>query len=528
MTRLLSILFLAASSAHAATYYFSSSGDDSNSGTNSAAPFKTLTKIAALTFATPPLGPGDSVLLKAGDTFDTIATFYVSGTAGSPILMDRYGVGANPIIVGDNPNVVWSSVATGIYVCTPAQAATVELVATPGGTKYTQAANTNNWNAWADYTWAINGSQIYARADGNAPAAGTHLFQYSAVTAKAYTQIANLDIRRSKNAVVFNAATNSTVNSCSMSDCTQFAVYFANSRGMGITSNTVNRVGYTALYSQSSHNGRFAYNAVTNVTTTILGIPINGSELCGVGIQQGTNNVVEWNTFDHIGQSFVDFYYEVDAQIRYNFGYHAATVAAPMGTGINFHHNVFNVDGGVGLSCSHAYDSILSPAPDSGPVTIYNNTIYGFTQYSIYTSGATASGVVVKDNIFYGGNNALMSQMSSGVVSDYNLYYCTGTPTWDWNDAPVAGFAGLQSASGQEAHGQFANPLFVVASPSVKTNFQLQATSPAKGAGVLVSAGLDFAGLPVLNPPSLGAYEYYGRTVLQSGTVRAGKVKGHK
>ena len=368
MTRSLAIIALYSTlNASAASYYFSTSGNDANDGLSPATPFKTLTKIASLTPA-----PGDALLLKAGDTFDTIATFYSAGTSNAPIVMDRYDVGANPIIAGDNPNAAWSAITNGVYSTTPAAAATVEILASPSGTVYAKAANTNGYEAWPNWTWAIDGSQVLARADGAAPVAGTHLYQYCAVTAgRAYITVRNLDIRRARFAVQFGGD-GCRMQNCSVSDCANSAALWSgNYSGIQVTSNNIARVGYTAIYSQFSHNGYIAYNTIATVTNVINGANIGGGELCGIGLQQGTNNVVEHNSISDTAQSFVDFYYEADAQVRYNYGVGTADlVAAPMGTGIKLHHNIFVTNGGKGFSSSHSWDAGLSPAPDTGPVVI--------------------------------------------------------------------------------------------------------------------------------------------------------------
>lgn len=81
--------------AAAATYYVSdSAGNDANSGTSSAAPWKTLAKVSAATFS-----PGDQILLKAGDTWTgQTLTLHGEGTAASPITLSAYGTGAKPVI----------------------------------------------------------------------------------------------------------------------------------------------------------------------------------------------------------------------------------------------------------------------------------------------------------------------------------------------------------------------------------------------------------------------------------------------
>ena len=96
--RLYAILIFAlsvfATDAAAAIYYVSqSAGSDSNSGLSSAAPWQTLTKASTVT-----LSAGDSILLKAGDTWSEELQPKGSGTAGNPIYIGAYGAGNKPLI----------------------------------------------------------------------------------------------------------------------------------------------------------------------------------------------------------------------------------------------------------------------------------------------------------------------------------------------------------------------------------------------------------------------------------------------
>ena len=73
------------------------SGNDLNSGTSTAAPWKNLTKLYNLT-----LSPGSSILLKCGSVWTSQQLkFKGSGTAASPIIVNKYGTGATPVIHGN-------------------------------------------------------------------------------------------------------------------------------------------------------------------------------------------------------------------------------------------------------------------------------------------------------------------------------------------------------------------------------------------------------------------------------------------
>ena len=76
------------------TYYLESQkGDDHNPGTTPEKPWKSLDRVNATLFA-----PGDRILLKAGSRFSGQLHPQGSGKAGSPIVIDMYGVGDKPLI----------------------------------------------------------------------------------------------------------------------------------------------------------------------------------------------------------------------------------------------------------------------------------------------------------------------------------------------------------------------------------------------------------------------------------------------
>ncbi len=82
--------------ASGATYYVSSgSGNDTNDGLSASSAWQTLAKVNAQTLA-----PGDSVLLRRGDTWNEPLIPASSGTSTNPIAFDAYGAGAPPTLTG--------------------------------------------------------------------------------------------------------------------------------------------------------------------------------------------------------------------------------------------------------------------------------------------------------------------------------------------------------------------------------------------------------------------------------------------
>ncbi len=113
---LLMALVLCTITTNATNYYFSStSGDDARTSTqahSSSTPWKSLSKLNSF-FVN--LQPGDSVLLKRGDTFYGTITIGKSGTTSLPIVIGAYGSGSKPLITGLTTLANWVSVGGGIY-----------------------------------------------------------------------------------------------------------------------------------------------------------------------------------------------------------------------------------------------------------------------------------------------------------------------------------------------------------------------------------------------------------------------------
>ena len=79
------------------TYYVDPArGEDANLGTAPGQAWKTLARINALKLA-----PGDRVLLRAGGDFTGPLVLQGSGAEGQPIVVDRFGEGANPVVHGE-------------------------------------------------------------------------------------------------------------------------------------------------------------------------------------------------------------------------------------------------------------------------------------------------------------------------------------------------------------------------------------------------------------------------------------------
>lgn len=80
------------------TYYIDNvAGDDGNNGMSISTPWKTLDKVNSVVFE-----PGDKILFRRGGSWSGQLRPQGSGTDGSPIILDAYGQGDKPRIIGVN------------------------------------------------------------------------------------------------------------------------------------------------------------------------------------------------------------------------------------------------------------------------------------------------------------------------------------------------------------------------------------------------------------------------------------------
>ena len=141
------------------------------------------------------------------------------------------------------------------------------------------------------------------------------------------------------------------------------------------------------------------------------------------------------------------------------------------------------------------------------------NTGSGELQVQYY-----ATNNLFENNIVYATSQGLLinnytNSEPNPVSADYNLYFSSvnsASADFVWNGTDHSGFAGYQSATGQDAHSNYADPDFL----SLTTpNLQVGTASPALGAGVnlgpTIEGSTDFAGNPRVTGSTIdiGAYQ---------------------
>lgn len=523
-------------SARATTYYVSTSqGNDANPGIASNAPWKTLTSVYNFTEGVG-FRPGDSILLKAGDSFDGPLYVHQSGSNGVPITIGHYGTGPSPIIYGDHPGATWSAVPghPGLYsaLLGPSGLISIQYVYDYSGIKYTKSLQgTNTLEAWLSTftanTWGGVNTVYVRTSDGNPPSQ-LRVIEHSVISANSvkYVTFQNLEVCNGFIGIQPGYCSHFLAQNNFIHDTFNSAIYFSGCTSSTMASNTVINTGSDPLYLAYGGDNWIHHNVCSNCGYSVFNVPAAGDK-CGIGLQQGTNNLVEYNSMFYVNVAFFDYYYEVNTEVRYNYGFHCGQAADTDGTGLLFHHNVFDMDGvGHGILGAQAYDPTLSPISNNIPTLIYNNVVYNCNYYGLYTSSGNfsagmATNIIFRNNIVVTTQtNIVPLQLFSGADSDYNLYYCTvGAPKgYNWNNLKYNTLATMQTGSGQEKHSIYAAPQFVSSNPVSAADFKLKSTSPCINSGQdLKLAGLlapsqdykDYLGtlIPQGNSPDIGAYE---------------------
>ncbi len=144
----------------ATDYYLdATAGADTNPGTSSSQAWQTLAKVNGTT-----LRPGDSVLLKRGQTFTGSLTINQSGDAGAPITIGAWGTGAKPVLSGFATLSGWATVDAGISAVQlsslPDDLNLVTLNGTPQAVGRTPNADAPYQGFWQYESFASNGSSI--------------------------------------------------------------------------------------------------------------------------------------------------------------------------------------------------------------------------------------------------------------------------------------------------------------------------------------------------------------------------------
>jgi hypothetical protein len=283
-------------------------------------------------------------------------------------------------------------------------------------------------------------------------------------------------------------------------------------------------------------------NLVTNVSNDTAVLPNGSDKEYHAAYFEGDNMEFGWNRiYDTAAYNGFQINHDGSSGF-YNFSVHDNDIADVNGSGINLsdidpssgyvqiynniiHHTGVSVasDGGSGDPHNCIAVKGYGSATGAGTAEIYNNTMFDCSSYLNDENSSADCAILVynnQTNVTTNLVNNIVYQPAYGGTSTQNVFICGGGGVGTisgsnniWYSASTPG-----STAYATAVGSIENPLFVNASDGAWTNYELQSSSPAIGAGVAVGP-VDLAGListfltwdfnKTIRPssPSIGALE---------------------
>jgi uncharacterized protein YjdB len=468
-------------------YYVDSvGGDDANAGTASGSAWKTLSKVNGTVFQ-----PGDKILFKADGVWTGTLSPQGSGSEGNPITIDKYGEGRKPLIAG-------AGAAAAVYF--------------------------NNQEQWE-----VRNLEITNNAATKAVRRGIHVDGtsggYSNPRVFKHFLFENLEIHNVKGDPGTDYAHNGgiivwgtnwdyhvsdvVVNNSKIYSVDSVGIYIYGaqkkySSGFKVTNNVIYDVGADGAFILDTTNGVIENNIVydTHVRASGYHVPLWVFSTKDAVIQ---NNEV-YNTAPGGDAMAYDADYKSDGTIiQYNYSHNNAggfvlavnngTVASNTNTNTTIRYNISQNDSGAVFN--------FSGTPDT--TYVYNNTVY-LPRYSNakvvdYTNwGGYAKNTYFYNNIIHNlGSGGYNFASSTNNVFEHNLFY-GNHPASEPADPYKITADPLLASPGSGGIGK-----------DTVTGYQLLSTSPAIGAGKLISSngGRDYFGNPVsaVDTPNIGAYQ---------------------
>lgn len=479
------------STSPSASYYISSSsGDDNNDGRSPDRPWQHLSKIMLRSISANPFKPGDRILLRRGDLWHEQIQIRANGTAERPILVSDYGQGTKPLIYGDIETPLWQPVAghEGIYTVSVGNGSQVGVLQGAKFLKFVYPAGALKSKEQIDnflgkfgpgMAGPPAGDRIWVRTvDGGPPNLELRVFRFAGVSVSnsSYTRIENLDVQRFSEGVDVESSHHIVVRSNDIQDVLGIGIYLrlADANCL-IEGNTVYRAGNTALYVLKGTANVFRDNWVSHVDAKILGIPLGGDKQ-GIGLQESSGTLVERNYFANSGG--IDFYFEHDSTIRYNYLQRVSSSGSPHGVNLRAYGNIYNLTAESGSAGATGINAVTT---GPGVIEVTGNTVYNARGYSLKGSSAAGGKVIFADNIVSSpAQSGTLADFQEGVTASHNCYFGKGTLLFRYGAAQFGTLKDYQQASGQDKGSVFANPQFLSSVPNTPLDFAVTTDAGCK------------------------------------------------
>jgi uncharacterized protein DUF1565 len=479
------------------TYYVSTSGNDNNAGTLSA-PWRTIQKAANTVKA------GDTVQVRAG-TYNEIVTMKTSGNSTSGYVTFQNYPGEAPIVDG-----------TGLVA-----GGQTGLFSLEGTFSYIVIQGFEIRNFSSSSKGKVPVGIDFEGAGSNLEILNNHIHNIAQT-------LSSCNAANALAVAVYGTQAPASINSVTLygneidhntTGCSENVSFDGNVQYWVMAHNNVHdgdnigldNIGFEGVSPNSAYDqardGWVFQNTIYNITSTTNPVYHNQVGADGYYCDGCTRVIVERNLIHDS---------DLSEMASEHSGHNSSYVI--------FRNNIIYNSLYVGLSIG----GYASKVGGSDHIVIVNNSLWndgthGSSGLGEFQIQYHATNNTVENNIFDDytlSTKYLVYDFTTSVpvpaVMDYNVYYDTAGAAgalFDWQSKSLTGFPAYRTASGQEAHSQFADPLYVNIT-TTPYNFDLASGSPALNAGTNLDVNtvgvLDYAGNPRVNGSGLinaGAYE---------------------
>lgn len=454
----------------ATTHYVDPNGNDASDGKSPATAWKTLSKVSSTTFSS-----GDSVLFLAGGTWNGQLSPQGSGTFGAPIIISRYGAGADPVINGNG---------------TSAASATGAVQFTDQSYWELNHLEITNYNTGV----ASSRSGILAANSGSGQL--RHIFISNCYVHNVNSGATAGD--KTTGGIVFTGSFDSVVvNQCHVSNVAEEGIrtHGVTSSVNGFNTNVIfkdnvveNTRGDGIVLADVSSGGLADSNRVVNCSAG------NAAAYAGLTVINSKSPIIQHN---EVSSQLNGVAFDEDTtcsgaifQYNYSHGNNGGFISiAPNVSGAAIRFNVSQDDG-------NGYQLFHTSNDSNTNNLIYNNTFYtGAGNATSLFSGADANGFVANfSNNIIDVNGGALSAFSTNVLN-------TGSQFKNNCFYPADSFTGAANYYGSQQTLIATDPEFVNAGSgsdglASTTGYQLQPSSPclASGTDIASNGDIDFPG----------------------------------
>jgi len=505
----------------ASTFYLDCSAAANGSGTQ-ASPWNSPASVNAFTFI-----PGDHLLLNRGTTCNSALTPHGSGSSAAPIVIDAYGVGAQPIINGGS-----AEEALKLFNQQYWEISNLEIV---GGNLYGVYISGNTPNVPINHIHLTNLNVHGATFTSAKRSDSGEVFLSNNGSGETFTDVLIDGVTAHDSHVsegILVSAGGAWIESNRVSQPLGNHITVQNS--------TAHDIYGDGILVAETNNGLLQNNVVYNsglcpncTGSTPVGLWEWYCHTCTVQNNESYSN----QSWGGDGGDFDIDYYNNDNIVQYNYGHDSAGYCVAFfgagGQASNdnvFRYNVCSNNGQRSdLSKQGEVDLYTWDNGSLNGVQIYNNTFYwnpAGNAPALSAGSATFSGnhpVFFRNNIIYAAVPGMI-QVPSAFTLDNNIYWTTSSSpaTWQIGSTTYTGFAAYQAGSTQDPHSYNVDPMLndptyhAVGKPT--SAFTLLQGSPAIGKGANVCGAN--AGC------SMGTQDFWGNTLPNGSGYNIGAWQG--